>query len=148
MQVNCEIIKDLLPLYHDDVCSQESKKLVEEHLKICPKCQEELQQMDYELKVGSSIEEANALKNIAQKWKKDKVSAFLLGVLILSIVASIGSAIAYNAIGSYVAPDGMLVEPFALIPLSLLFGLIAIVSAITLSIMFLIKSSRGRKSTR
>ncbi len=30
MQVNCEIIKDLLPLYHDDVCSQESKKLVEE----------------------------------------------------------------------------------------------------------------------
>lgn len=35
-------------------------------------------------------------------------------------------AIAYNIIGSEVAPDGMLIEPFFLIPVSYLFFLIGI----------------------
>ena len=33
MSNKCDIIKDLLPLYADDVCSDESKKAVDEHLK-------------------------------------------------------------------------------------------------------------------
>ena len=35
---NCDIVKDLLPLYADDVCSGESRKAVEEHLNSCPDC--------------------------------------------------------------------------------------------------------------
>lgn len=35
---NCEIIKDLLPLYKEEVLSEESKTFVEDHLKSCPKC--------------------------------------------------------------------------------------------------------------
>ena len=35
----CGIIQDLLPLYLDHVCSEESKQLVEQHLKNCPVCQ-------------------------------------------------------------------------------------------------------------
>ena len=34
----CGIIQDLLPLYLDHVCSEESKQLVEQHLKNCPGC--------------------------------------------------------------------------------------------------------------
>ena len=33
--VDCNIIHDLLPLYADDVCSEESRALVEEHSKSC-----------------------------------------------------------------------------------------------------------------
>ena len=36
--MNCGIIQDLLPLYHDGVCSPESRTEVEEHLKTCPDC--------------------------------------------------------------------------------------------------------------
>ena len=36
---NCNIIKDLLPLYKEDLLSQESKTFVEEHLKTCPECE-------------------------------------------------------------------------------------------------------------
>lgn len=39
MENNCKIISDLLPLYLDEACSDESKKIVEEHLKECEKCQ-------------------------------------------------------------------------------------------------------------
>ena len=35
---NCDIIKDLLPLYKENLLSEESVKFVEDHLKSCPKC--------------------------------------------------------------------------------------------------------------
>lgn len=38
MEKNCKVISDLLPLYVDEACSDESKKIVEEHLKECEKC--------------------------------------------------------------------------------------------------------------
>lgn len=37
--MNCNVIQDLMILYTDDCCSEESKALVEEHLKNCPTCQ-------------------------------------------------------------------------------------------------------------
>lgn len=39
-RIPCNVNKDLLPLYVDDVCSEESKSLVEEHLAGCEECQE------------------------------------------------------------------------------------------------------------
>ena len=40
MKISCEIIKDLLPLYQDGICSDESRKLIEEHLQSCDECKE------------------------------------------------------------------------------------------------------------
>lgn len=36
---NCNIVKDLLPLYKENLLSDESKKIVEEHLKSCSECE-------------------------------------------------------------------------------------------------------------
>ena len=38
MKVTCEIVEDLLPLYVDNVCSEQSRRAVEEHLQECDKC--------------------------------------------------------------------------------------------------------------
>jgi len=38
MNISCEIIRDLLPLYVDDVCSDDSRELVEHHLRDCESC--------------------------------------------------------------------------------------------------------------
>lgn len=43
--MNCNIIKDLLPLYIDDCCSDESAKEIEEHLAECQNCQNALESM-------------------------------------------------------------------------------------------------------
>lgn len=40
MNYPCNMIKDLFPLYHDGVCSEESKKAVEQHLSGCSCCKE------------------------------------------------------------------------------------------------------------
>ncbi len=43
--MNCEIIQDLLPLYADDCCCEESRKAVEAHIATCEPCCSGLQIM-------------------------------------------------------------------------------------------------------
>lgn len=38
MKLSCGVIRDLLPLYEDEVCCEESRALVEEHLAECAEC--------------------------------------------------------------------------------------------------------------
>lgn len=40
MKYPCDMIQDLLPLYLDGVCSEESKKVIENHLLECSACKE------------------------------------------------------------------------------------------------------------
>lgn len=37
-RISCNVTKDLLPSYLDEICSEESKELVDEHLLECPAC--------------------------------------------------------------------------------------------------------------
>ncbi len=135
MRITCEIIKDLLPLYHDNVCSEDSRKLIEEHLSTCEKCRDELKQIDIEIKAVKNTEDVKIMNNIAKKWKRDRLSSFFTGTFLFSIIASVGCLVAFNVIGSYVTAEGFLVEPFALIPLFYLFGLAALLSGLVLGIL-------------
>ena len=45
MNYPCGIIKDLLPLYIDDVCNNESRQAVESHLAECEDCKAEHEKM-------------------------------------------------------------------------------------------------------
>ena len=38
MKYDCEVIRDLLPLYADRACSEHSRTMVEAHLQECPDC--------------------------------------------------------------------------------------------------------------
>ena len=37
-KISCDIIQDMLPLYYDEVCSADSRKMIEEHLQEGEKC--------------------------------------------------------------------------------------------------------------
>jgi predicted anti-sigma-YlaC factor YlaD len=85
MKMSCEIIKDLLPLYHDGVCSNDSKAAVEEHLASCDGCKAELQAMDDTLSIhntGQHLKEAEAVQELSRKWKKGMAKSLLKGILI------------------------------------------------------------------
>ena len=45
-QLDHEIVQDLLPLYHENVCSERSRAAVEAHLKTCKDCRATLAVMD------------------------------------------------------------------------------------------------------
>lgn len=132
MKIACEVIRDLLPLYHDDVCSQESRVLVEAHLDQCEACKEELSQYDIEIKGVNNMEESKIIKNISQKWKKDKKNAFLKGVTAVSTLGAFLSIVLFNVNGSHVDENGYLIESFGYIPLAYLFALVALISGLSL----------------
>ena len=69
-KINCNVIQDLLPLYVDDVVSDESRKLVEEHLEACPCCSYEAEKMKkrFIIPVNNEIQQAEA--NSLKKLKK------------------------------------------------------------------------------
>ena len=49
MKRECSLIRDLLPLYAEHMISEESVKIIEEHLEQCPSCKkvwEELTEND------------------------------------------------------------------------------------------------------
>lgn len=43
--INCDVIRDLLPLYADDLLSQSSRELVDAHIAACPECKDMLDTM-------------------------------------------------------------------------------------------------------
>ena len=93
MNVPCRLIEDLLPLYHDEICSQESRELVEEHVQGCPACQQSLNAMEKGLDhPQEDAEEAAALKAAQAGWKKRrKISRYkggLIAILVVLIAAS------------------------------------------------------------
>ncbi len=131
MRLSCEVIRDLLPLYYDKVCSKESSTLIEEHLAECPQCMDELQKLKMNLENPAiSNGEIKVMKNISSRWKRDKKASFTKGSMLVSALAAVICFIAYNVIGAKVLPDGTLVEPFALIPMGYLFVLVFIISLI------------------
>ncbi len=144
MKISCDIIRDLLPLYHDNVCSTDSRKLIAEHLDNCEECKAELKKYEAEIIGVNNMEEAKSLGKIAQKWKNDKKTAFLKGTALVSIIGCILCAIAYNVNGSYVDAEGYLVESFGFIPLGYLFAFIALVSAIILAFIAIIRHCKRR----
>jgi len=98
MNVSCEIIKDLLPLYHDGVCSNDSKAMIEEHLAECDGCKADLQTMDEALFINNkaqNLKEAEAVKKLSRRWKKGMLKSLLKGVLTTLLVIAAIALILY-----------------------------------------------------
>lgn len=81
----CNIIRDLLPLYCDEICSEESKEMIEEHLPTCQECNKILEKMqsnsmDKENILPFEIEKSKVLKNIKKSIFRKKVLTAALAV--------------------------------------------------------------------
>ena len=107
MKISCEIIKDLLPLYHDGVCSNDSKTMVEEHLAYCDSCKAELQAMDDELPINNAeqnLNEAEAVKKLSRRWKKGMRKSLLKGILITILIIALIALVLYSFMDFRILP--------------------------------------------
>ena len=92
MKLTCNTIQDILPLVAEDLASEDTKELVNKHLKDCPKCREE-----YEELIGSKTAfeskkelESIPLKDVKRKLKNISIYNIVLTVLIMSLLVFIG----------------------------------------------------------
>lgn len=96
MNLPCEMIQDLLPLYHDGVCSQVSKSCIKEHLKGCGKCQGILNALDGEFDVEKEMDAVKPLASIGKAWQKSMKKALFkgIGATVLIFAVLLGSFLA------------------------------------------------------
>lgn len=80
----CGMIEDLLPLYADNVCSEESRSVVAEHIAVCAQCRAQLEQMGKSVAVSSHADIA-AIRRIKRRIRIEKIvlAVILTAVLLL-----------------------------------------------------------------
>lgn len=89
--ITCDVIQDLLPLYEDECCSEESKKIVENHLKECESCRKKSQLFAKnmpKLNDEEDVAEVKAIKKGAGKIKRIRaigIAALVLAILVACI---------------------------------------------------------------
>ncbi len=95
MKLPCAIVRDLLPLYHDNVCAPETGDAVEEHLLGCGPCRalyHDLQESDsLDPRPAHEVGKASLKKAKRRIWKR--VFGWALGVLLLCLTPLISAAV-------------------------------------------------------
>lgn len=90
--MHCDIVRDLLPLYHDGVCSEKSRRAVEEHLTGCAACRQVLADMDAplpEAEKKKTKDDALAVKKIAGEWRRGKWKSWLKGAAAAALACAL-----------------------------------------------------------
>ena len=101
MKYPCPIINDLLPLYADGVCSEESRQAVMEHLKDCACCRKEYEKMEQyaaqtrnhypsEVKSTAFIGTDSLVKVHRELLFKRILTAAVAALLVIGLVAGSG----------------------------------------------------------
>lgn len=93
MKLSCEIVKDLLPLYEDGLCSRESRAAVEEHLEQCTSCAGECGRVRAleipEIDLPKPKQEkavAKSFRKVRRRW----VASVLLVIVLLPLLTGLG----------------------------------------------------------
>ena len=150
MKMNCNVIRDLLPLYVDHICSDESRELVDGHLTECRDCSMLLQQMrNTEIETDLKSETEHVIRRQADFFKRKSAVAgtviagiFMIPILVCLIV-NLASGAALNwffiVLASLITAASLIVVPLLIpenkllwtfcaftVSLILLFGVICI----------------------
>lgn len=100
----CGVIEDLLPLYIEQLTSDSTKEMIEEHIETCKKCREKLERMQepsiYE-RNDEEVMEIDFLKKTKRGYRK-KIGISILLVLVLCILVFLGKTF---IIGKNVPPE-------------------------------------------
>ena len=90
MKIHCNIAKDLMPLYIDDVLSEESKEAVEEHLTGCEDCRDYYRRMhDAELpEAEATADEVLGRLDEALRIRRIKRSMLLKRIITIAVTAA------------------------------------------------------------
>lgn len=93
MKISCNIIEDLIPLYHDGVCSEDSKKIIEDHLKECEICNNYLKALsgeNFQKKINIDNEEVkvNTLKLLKKRLFRKNIRFAIFSIVSIVIMYS------------------------------------------------------------
>lgn len=106
MKLPCKVVEDMLPIYYDGICSDESADLIEEHLNNCAQCSRLLSDLHTEMAFEETpVDDMKALEGIKAEWKKGKRVYLRIGMCValavLLLLFTVLTGIWYFSYGKY-----------------------------------------------
>lgn len=91
-KLDCTIVRELLPLYHDNVMGEEARVSVEEHLAECTACAARLEELDSNLPaLDDGVDTGKSFAEFTKRRKRKRIFIYLLcfviGALVVGVVA-------------------------------------------------------------
>lgn len=102
-EINCNIANDLMPLYVDDVLSEDSREMLEEHISGCQSCREILKEMRSDVPI---VEEKD-VKPLKKIRKKLLIRSVIIIILLIVLAAAYIACEAISIPVTYVGEDLM-----------------------------------------
>lgn len=94
MKVSCDIIRDVLPLYAEDMVSEATKEMVDDHLCECIECKKELTVL---MKTTVPVDiDTGSLKRVGDEIRRRRILA-VLAVLMCIVTLGVGIALMLDA---------------------------------------------------
>ena len=88
MKIDCGIASDLIPLYLEELCSEDSRAALEEHLRECPACREKLERMKSgDLPQGERREDRPLVTDYAKRVRRHRVRVGIAAALAAVLAA-------------------------------------------------------------
>lgn len=100
MKISCNVIRDILPLYAEDMASQDTRELVEEHIASCEKCKKRLEEMRT-VEEPPVITNIAPLRNIQNTLRRKKLQTIIFSVMVTLVFAVV--TIAYLTTPEYIS---------------------------------------------
>ena len=93
MKKECSVVRDLLPLYIEDMLSDDTIEFVESHLKNCPECAVELQTIKEREQIGKDefshrIEDFDAINSLRKKMRREKWRIVAIIAIVVLMIAT------------------------------------------------------------
>ena len=85
-RLDCEIIRDLIPLCVEDIASDKSMEAVKEHIKSCEVCNRIYEGSNEPDIKAQNIKSAEPLNNFKKKYRKHTISLVLWSVFITTAI--------------------------------------------------------------
>ncbi len=101
--INCEIVKDLIPLYSEGLCSETGRAAVESHIAECESCRRLLNTPIERERPAPVPPEKNVFKKLSRRLKMNMAVMISLGVVLLGVLGVVG----YLSVGQIVKGAGM-----------------------------------------
>ena len=85
MKLPCAVVRDLLPLYAENLTEDETKKMVDEHLESCEECRQRLAEID--TKTVAPVDSSKPLIALKKEIRKRRwFSAIVAAMLVFVAV--------------------------------------------------------------
>lgn len=88
MKVSCNVIQDILPLYVENIVSEDSEQIIEEHLDSCEKCKKYLDEIKSPNTYVQNADEV-PMKKLKSLLLRKKIQVIAISVFLSLVVATV-----------------------------------------------------------